>query len=91
MIFVFIWLQYGYTALSHACAGGHTGTAVLLLDRGAAIDHEDHDQSTPLILACAAGHTKTAAMLLDRGADLHHEAKHGELPLLSLLISTAIS
>ena len=26
--------KYGYTALSHACANGHTDTAVMLIDRG---------------------------------------------------------
>ena len=26
--------KYGYTALSHACANGHTSTAVMLIDRG---------------------------------------------------------
>ena len=45
------------------------------------VDHEDHDQSTPLILACAGGHTKTAMMLLDKGANIHHEAKYGRSPI----------
>jgi uncharacterized protein len=53
----------------------------MLVDRNATVDHQDHDQSTPLILACAAGHTKTAVMLLDRGANIHHEAKQGRTPL----------
>lgn len=48
---------------------------------GAIVDHEDHDQSTPLILACAGGHTKTAMMLLDKGANIHHEAKYGRSPI----------
>ena len=48
---------------------------------GATVDHEDLDQSTPLILACAGGHTKTAIMLLDKGANIHHEAKYGRSPI----------
>jgi ankyrin repeat protein len=33
--------EWGSTALSHACAGGHVETARVLLDHGAHVDQQD--------------------------------------------------
>jgi ankyrin repeat protein len=51
-----------------AVSEGHTETAGLLLDRGAAIEAKDNDGKTALLLAATWGRTDTVRLLLVMGA-----------------------
>eukprot|EP00949_MAST-11_sp_MAST-11-sp1_P000334 g334.t1 len=61
----------GRSPLHFACQYGATDVAKLLLSNGAAVDIEDLDGNTPLILACGSnnhGQISTIKLLLQRGA-----------------------
>ncbi|KAF2962645.1 hypothetical protein GQX73_g10928 [Xylaria multiplex] len=62
-------INEGRTALHYATANGHIPIVKLLLSYGAAVDPQDKDGITPLILAAEAGATETLKLLLDRGAN----------------------
>ena len=54
----------------------------LLLDRGADIEAEDHNQETPLFDAVRYGRPDTLALLLERGANPHHQNRLAQAPML---------
>ena len=62
----------GWTALMHACQGGHVDTARLLIDSGADVNAKrTSDGLTALMAACQGGHVDTARLLIDSGADVN--------------------
>jgi ankyrin repeat protein len=70
----------GKTAL-HLAAGRNRRYALLrLLDKGAAIDLQDHEGNTALSTACACGHWDIARVLVARGSDIQHANKAGLTP-----------
>ncbi len=69
----------GWTPLHYAAAGGDTGIAALLLERGARIDAVSPKASgayTPLMMAAREGREECAAFLAGKGADKRR--KNGE-------------
>ena len=75
------------TALTLACAGGHTELVTLLLARGAAKEHRDKKGFTPLIHASTAGHTAVVEILLDHGVDIEAQSERTKDTALSLACS----
>ncbi|CAF0855296.1 unnamed protein product, partial [Didymodactylos carnosus] len=75
------------TALTLACAGGHEELVLLLLQRGANIEHRDKKGFTPLILAATAGHSSIVAILLDNGANIEAQSERTKDTALSLACS----
>ena len=61
--------------------------AQLLLDRGADVNSQCYDRSTPLHLASYNGKLEIARLLLDRGADVNAESSDGETSLHSVSCS----
>lgn len=59
----------GWTALHYAATGPEPAVVKLLLDRGAAIDAESPNRSTPLMMAAQYGSEASVDLLLARGAD----------------------
>ena len=60
------------TPLHAAVIEGHTDTALLLCERGAAINQANCDGATPLYVACSYGHTNIALLLCERS----HQSGH---------------
>lgn len=75
------------TALTLSCAGGHEELVVLLLQRGANIEHRDKKGFTPLILAATAGHASIVARLLESGANIEAQSERTKDTALSLACS----
>jgi len=75
------------TALTLACAGGHTELVTVLLARGAAKEHRDKKGFTPLIHAATAGHTAVVEILLDHGVDIEAQSERTKDTALSLACS----
>ncbi|HEY0859256.1 MAG TPA: ankyrin repeat domain-containing protein [Albitalea sp.] len=59
----------GWTPLHYAATGPEPAVVKLLLDRGAAIDAESPNRSTPLMMAAQYGSEASVELLLARGAD----------------------
>ncbi|KAJ3519858.1 hypothetical protein NMY22_g13010 [Coprinellus aureogranulatus] len=59
-----------YTSLHHACRGGHTKCAQILLEAGADINKQERYKETPLHLACSYGNVDCVKLLLENGADV---------------------
>ena len=68
----------GWTPLHYAASGPEPKVVALLLDRGANIEAESPNRSTPLMMAARYGTEDSVKVLLDRGADL---ARRNELGL----------
>ncbi|XP_076458680.1 ankyrin repeat and KH domain-containing protein 1-like isoform X4 [Babylonia areolata] len=75
------------TALTLACAGGHSELVSLLLAKGADIEHRDKKGFTPLILAATAGHLEVVEILLDHGAEIEAQSERTKDTPLSLACS----
>ncbi|XP_041363273.1 ankyrin repeat and KH domain-containing protein 1-like [Gigantopelta aegis] len=75
------------TALTLACAGGHTELVSLLLSKGSDIEHRDKKGFTPLILAATAGHVDVVEILLDNTADIEAQSERTKDTPLSLACS----
>ena len=73
----------GYTALTAACAGGHSDVVRLLLDQNADIKARTKAGDTALSLTCSRGDMEIAKLLLDRGADVNSRGLDGDTPLTS--------
>lgn len=59
----------GWSPLHYAATGPEPAVVKLLLDRGAAIDAESPNRSTPLMMAAQYGSEASVELLLARGAD----------------------
>jgi ankyrin repeat protein len=64
-------------ALHHACEGGHTGVAELLLNGRANIEASGAHRMTPLICAAATGKLPTTQFLIKRRASVRSTDEHG--------------
>lgn len=53
----------------------------ILLERGAAVDHQDKDGMTPLLVAAFEGHKDVCELLLEYEADVDHCDATGRTPL----------
>jgi len=62
--------QPGWSPLHYAASGPEVKTVRLLLDRGARIDAESPNRSTPLMMAARYGSEESVALLLERGANV---------------------
>lgn len=69
------------TPLHAAVAGGHVDVALLLIERGAAVNVADVGGHTPLHIAAEAGYLRVVKALLDRGADPHAVDAEDKTPL----------
>lgn len=61
--------QAGWSPLHYAATGPEPKIVTLLLERGATVDAESPDRSTPLMLAARYGKEESVKLLLARGAD----------------------
>jgi uncharacterized protein len=61
--------QAGWSPLHYAATGPDPKIVTLLLERGAIVDAESPDRSTPLMLAARYGKEESVKLLLARGAD----------------------
>ncbi len=59
----------GWTPLHYAATGPEPKAVQVLLDRGAVVDAESPDRSTPLMFAARYGKEESVNLLLARGAD----------------------
>lgn len=59
----------GWTALHYAATGPEPRVVKLLLERGAAVDAESPDKTTPLMMAARYGPEESVTLLLAHGAD----------------------
>lgn len=59
----------GWSPIHYAATGPRSETVALLLDRGAPLDAESPNRSTPLMMAARYGSEASVDMLLARGAD----------------------
>ena len=65
-------IKDGLAPLDIAFNQGRTGTAEVLLSKGADINQTTTKGSTPLYTTCVQGHTGTAKGLLGKGAGINH-------------------
>ena len=75
------------SSLSISCQKGHAKTVILLLERGADVDHVDKKGYTPLLHAAAGGHLKCVEFLLRYGADIEAHTEPSKDTSLSLVCS----
>lgn len=61
--------QSGWTPLHYAATGPEPKIVQLLLDRGAVVDAESPDKTTPLMMAARYGKEESVTLLLAHGAD----------------------
>ena len=59
----------GWSPIHYAATGPRSETVALLLDRGAPLDAESPNRSTPLMMAARYGSEASVDLLLARGAD----------------------
>jgi ankyrin repeat protein len=76
--------SYRETALHKAAQNGWTGTAALLLEKGASVDMLNDLEHTPLDLADSGGRKDVVRLLLS----LHTAAKQGNLAAVTELVKT---
>nr|XP_053650048.1 uncharacterized protein LOC128700721 [Cherax quadricarinatus] len=89
------WLDWGlspdikgnlhWSALHHASARGHLNIVSILLERGANVNAEDSNRTTPLHTAAFHGHLRIAELLIDAGANLNASDQRGNTPLHSAI------
>lgn len=61
--------KLGWTPLHYAATGPEAKIVKLLLERGAVVDAESPDKTTPLMMAARYGPEESVTLLLARGAD----------------------
>lgn len=70
-----------YTPLHLACMFGHLNCAQLLVECGADVNAQDHQNATPLHMAATHGRINCIALLLHTAADVDAEDINRETPL----------
>ncbi|XP_041760592.1 protein TANC2 isoform X3 [Anopheles merus] len=92
----------GETALTTACANGHTETIVILLNRGASTEVRNRKEMAPLLIAVKEGHWAIVERLLQHPADCEQTeansktalmiaAEEGHVGIIELLLSRGAS
>ena len=69
-------------AIHLAASGGHTEVLALLLEAGVALESEDSQGHTPLMLAAVPGHLEATRFLVESGARLDVQDQMGRTALL---------
>ncbi|MFT3665584.1 ankyrin repeat domain-containing protein [Piscinibacter sp.] len=68
----------GWSPIHYAASGPSTALTKLLLDRGASVDAEAPNGTTPLMLAARHAPEATVELLLQRGADPRRHNQRGQ-------------
>ncbi|XP_058821683.1 protein TANC2 isoform X2 [Topomyia yanbarensis] len=72
----------GETALTTACANGHTETVSILLSRGAATDMRNRKDQSPLLISVKEGHWAIVERLLQNQTDVEQTDYNGKTALM---------
>uniref|UniRef100_A0A1Q3FMG5 RING-type domain-containing protein n=1 Tax=Culex tarsalis TaxID=7177 RepID=A0A1Q3FMG5_CULTA len=72
----------GETALTTACANGHTETVTILLSRGAATDVRNRKEQSPLLITVKEGHWAIVERLLQSQTDVEQTDSNGKTALM---------
>ncbi|XP_052565733.1 protein TANC2 isoform X3 [Culex pipiens pallens] len=72
----------GETALTTACANGHTETVTILLSRGAATDVTNRKEQSPLLITVKEGHWAIVERLLQSQTDVEQADSNGKTALM---------
>ncbi|XP_055610896.1 protein TANC2 isoform X2 [Uranotaenia lowii] len=72
----------GETALTTACANGHTETVTILLSRGAASDVRNRKDQSPLLISVKEGHWAIVERLLQSQTDVEQTDSNGKTALM---------
>jgi hypothetical protein len=73
--------QPGWTAMHYAASGPSTEVVRLLLSKGASVDPQAPNDTTPLMLAAQHAPESTIDLLLERGADPRKRNRRGLQPI----------
>jgi ankyrin repeat protein len=71
----------GRTALHWAAQWGFQDTALMIVERGGAVNAQDEHSDTPLHLATNQGHQDVVSLLLNKGADVSKRNTLGRTPI----------
>jgi ankyrin repeat protein len=72
------------SASASAAMQGKKEAVALLLDQGAALEHQDAEGNTALLFAVVNRHATVTGLLVERGANAAHVNRHGAFPLCYL-------
>ncbi|XP_058455784.1 protein TANC2 isoform X2 [Malaya genurostris] len=72
----------GETALTTACANGHTETVTILLSRGATTDIKNRKDQSPLLISVKEGHWAIVERLLQNQTDTEQKDSNGKTALM---------
>ncbi|MES1906890.1 MAG: hypothetical protein MHM6MM_000117 [Cercozoa sp. M6MM] len=73
--------ESNWTALHHACLGGHAALADWLIEHGADVQVRDRHERTPFLYAAVRGQVRMLRQLASAGADVHAKAKRQQTAL----------
>jgi hypothetical protein len=76
----------GYNALYHACEGGHTDCAQLLIDHGASLHVKNNEGESALDGAAYKGFMSCVQLLVQNGADVNSQDDDGWTPLMNSML-----
>jgi ankyrin repeat protein len=69
--------QSGWTPLHYAATGSQPEAVILLLERGALVNAESPNRTTPLMMAARYGEERNVQLLLNHKADARKTNDHG--------------
>lgn len=72
----------GWTALTTACRGGNSETALYLIEQGANINIKTKDNWSPFLYACAYCSDSLIETFIDKGVDIHERSDNNWTTLL---------
>jgi len=70
--------RFNMTPLQVAAVAGHLEIVNLLLERGANVNHFDHDDFSPVTSAARAGKWNVVRVLAEQGGDFRKRDGHGK-------------